>query len=91
MGMNPSKFVALCFLVVSLLLVAQVSLGGKLRFTIGTVLQLVGGLFLLLTSLYGLARYEHNPIVSEYNPLTYLLISGLLFWTIGLFTQIVTV
>ncbi|OYR43961.1 hypothetical protein DJ73_13655 [Halorubrum sp. Ea1] len=89
--MNPSRLVALCFFFVSVLLLAQVSVGGELRFTIGTVLQLAGGLFLLLTSLYGLARYEENPIVSEYNPLTYLLISGLLLWAVGLLTQIATV
>ena len=88
--MHPSRAVALCFLFVSVLLVAQVGIAGEPRVTAGAVLQLIGGVFLFLTSLFGLIRDEENPIVSEYGPKTYLLISGLVIWAVGLLIQLVT-
>ncbi|WP_232745043.1 hypothetical protein [Halorubrum aethiopicum] len=47
-------------------------------------------MFLLLASLFGLIRYEENPIVSEYGPITYLLVFGLAIWAVGLLLRLVT-
>ncbi len=88
--MHPSRLVAVCFLFVSVLLLAQVGIAGELRVTAGTALQLIGGVFLLLASLFGLIRYEENPIVSEYGPITYLLVFGLAIWAVGLLLRLVT-
>jgi hypothetical protein len=87
---NPSRVVAFCFFLVSVLLVAQVGIAGEPQLTAGAVLQVIGGVFLLLASLFGLVRYEQNPIVSEYGATTSLLIAGLVLWTVGLLTQLVT-
>ena len=50
---------------------------------------MLGGIVLLVSSLYGLVRYEENPIVTEYGPMTYLLLFGLLLWTVGMVTRFI--
>ncbi|ACV47098.1 MULTISPECIES: hypothetical protein [Halomicrobium] len=82
--MHPSRVVALCFLGVSLLLVAQLGLVSPFTLTLPTVVQLLGAAMLVLGSLYGLVRYEENPIVTEYGPEAYLLIGASLFLFVAL-------
>lgn len=88
--MHPSRVVAFCFFLVSVLLLAQVGLAGEPQLTAGAVLQVIGGVLLFLTGLFGFVRYEQNPIVSAYGPTTYLLVAGLLLWAVGLLAQLVT-
>ena len=88
--MHPSRVVALSFLFLSLLLLIQLVMGGAFRISVATVFQLLGGVVLLLTSLYGLIRYEENPIVTEYGPLTYLLILGIVTWSLGILMDILS-
>ncbi|KDS90093.2 hypothetical protein FK85_22095 [Halorubrum saccharovorum] len=78
--MHPSRLVAICFVAVSVLLLAQIGIVGGRPFTAGAVLQGIGGVVLLLAGLYGVVRYEENPIVDEYGPTTYLLVFGLVIW-----------
>ena len=85
--MHPSRLVALCFLLLSVLLLAQLGIDGQFVPSIGTIFQLIGGVLLLLTGFYGLFRYEENPIVAEYGPLTYLLIFGIVTWALGILMQ----
>lgn len=89
-SMHPSRLVALCFFVVGVFLLAQIGVAGKLRIMDAAMLQVIGGIFLLLTGLVGFFRYEANPIVSEYGSVTYLLIFGLFIWAAGLLSQLVT-
>lgn len=42
-------------------------------------------------SLYGLVRYEENPIVTEYGPQAYSLMGASLLWTLGLVLESVPV
>ena len=88
--MHPSRLVALGFLTVSVLLGAQVGLGGGVRLTASTVFLLFGGVFLLCASLYGLVRYEANPIVTEYGPTTYLLLFALGLQAAGLLARLLS-
>lgn len=69
--MHPSRLVALCILFLSVLLLAQVGIDGQLEPSIGTVFQVIGGVMLLLTGIYGVVRYGENPVVSEYVPPTF--------------------
>ncbi|MBO4247543.1 hypothetical protein IL252_06905 [Halomicrobium sp. IBSBa] len=82
--MHPSRVVSLCFLGVSLLLVAQLGVVSPFALTLPTVVQLLGAAMLMLGSLYGLVRYEENPIVTEYGPAAYLLIGTSLFLFVAL-------
>jgi len=86
--MHPSKLVAICFATVGVLLLAQVGIVDGRPLTAGTGLQLIGGAVLLLAGLFGVVRYEENPIVDEYGPTTYLLVFGLGIWTVGLLLQL---
>ena len=88
--MHPSRLVSLALLVVSVLVIAQSVLIGELQATASTIFLLLGGIILLGSSLYGLVRYEENPIVTEYGPMTYLLLFGLLFWAVGMITRLIT-
>ena len=88
--MDPSRLVALCFLVLSVLLLAQLGIDGQFALSFGTIFQLIGGVLLLLTGLYGVFRYEENPIVAEYGPLTYLLIFGIVTWALGILLQLLS-
>lgn len=88
--MHPSRLVSLFLFVVSVLIIAQNILIGELQATASTVFLLLGGISLLVTSLYGLIRYEENPIVTEYSPMTYLLFFGLFLWAVGMIARLVT-
>jgi hypothetical protein len=86
--MHPSRLVSVCFFVVSILLLAQLGTAEPLQPTAGTALQAVGGVTLFLGSLYGIVRYEQNPVVTEYGPMTYLLVFGTFVWATGLVVQL---
>ncbi|MBP1902710.1 hypothetical protein J2744_002403 [Halorubrum trapanicum] len=88
--MHPSRLVAICFVTVSVLLLAQVGIVGGRPLTAGTALQLLGGAFLLVAGLFGVVRYEENPVVDEYGPTTSLLVFGLVLWAVGLLAQLAT-
>ena len=89
-GMHPSRLVSLTTLVVSVLIIAQSILIGELQATASTALLLSGGIILLGSSLYGLVRYEENPIVTEYGPMTYLFLFGSLLLSAGIIIQFIT-
>lgn len=82
--MHPSRLVSVCFLVVSILLLAQLGTTEPLQPTAGTVLQAGGGAVLFVGALYGIVRYEANPVVTKYGPMTYLLVFGTFVWATGL-------
>lgn len=86
--MHPSRLVALCFMGVSLLLLAQLGVASPLALTVPVLVQLFGAIVLLLGSLYGLVQYEENPIVTEYGPKAYVLIGASLFWFVALAVSI---
>lgn len=88
--MHPSRLVSLTSLVVSVLIISQSVLIGELQVTASTVLLLLGGIILLGSSLYGLVRYEENPIVTEYGPMTYLFLFGSLLFAIGMTVRLIT-
>lgn len=88
--MHPSRLVSLFLFVVSVLIIAQNILIGELQATASTVFLLLGGISLFVTSLYGLIRYEENPIVTEYSPMTYLLFFGLFLWAVGMIARLIT-
>jgi len=88
--MHPSRLVSLVLLVVSVLIIAQTVLIRELEATTSTIFLLFGGTVLLVSSLYGLVRYEENPIVTEYGPMTYLLLFGLSLWAVGMIARLVT-
>ena len=75
-------------LVVSVLVIAQAVFIDGFQANTSTVFLLLGGIVLLGSSLYGLVRYEDNPIVTEYGPMTYLLLFGLLFWAVGMIVRL---
>jgi len=86
--MHPSRLIALCFLGVSLLLLVQLGVASPFAFTVPTLVQLLGAVALLLSSLYGLAAYEDNPIVTDYGPKAYALVAASLFWFVALLFSI---
>ena len=86
--MHPSRLVSLVMLVVSALVIAQAVFIHGLQANASTVFLLLGGIVLLGSSLYGLVRYENNPIVTEYGLMTYLLLFGLLFWAVGMIARL---
>jgi len=86
--MHPSRLVSLVLLVVSVLIIAQAVLIDEA--TASTGFLLLGGIVLLGGSLYGLVRYEENPIVREYGPMTYLLVFGSLLWAVGMISRLIT-
>ena len=88
--MHPSRLVSLTLLVVSVLVIAQVVLIDGFQANASAVFLLLGGIVLLGSSLYGLVRYEDNPIVTEYGPMTYLLLFGLHFWAVGMIARLIT-
>jgi len=88
--MHPSRLVSMTTLVVSVLIIAQSVLIGELQATASTALLLSGGTILLGSSLYGLVRYEENPIVTEYGPRTYLFLFGSLLLSAGIIIQFIT-
>jgi hypothetical protein len=82
--MHPSRLVSACFLVVSILLLAQLGTTELLKSTAATGLQAGGGIVLFVGSVYGFVRCEANPVVTEYGPMTYLLVFGTFVWATGL-------
>ncbi|MCY4731818.1 hypothetical protein KY092_14760 [Natronomonas gomsonensis] len=82
--MHPSRLVSACFLVVSILLLAQIGTTEPLQATAATVLQASGGIVLFVGAVYGFVRYEANPIVTEYGPMTYVLVFGTFVWATGI-------
>lgn len=88
--MHPSRLVALGFFWVSVLLFAQFVVADPLRFSVPTIIQLVGAVTLLVTGLYGLVRHEENPIVTEWGPMAYLLVSSTLILIVGLIASLVS-
>jgi len=88
--MHPSRAVALSVLVVALLTLLQVAIADGPRLTAASVLGFVSGVVLLVGSLYGLLRYETNPIVTEYGPMAYLLVGAASLWAVGLVGQLVS-
>ncbi|PHQ38588.1 hypothetical protein DJ69_10890 [Halorubrum persicum] len=89
--MHPSRLVALCFITVSALLIAQVGVIEGVQFAPSTVFQLIGATFLLISGIYGFARYEVNPVVTEYGPMAYLLLFGFGLWAVGILFRLLTV
>ncbi|WP_318568155.1 hypothetical protein [Salinigranum marinum] len=85
--MHPSRAVALSLLVVALLTLLQVGIADRPRLTAVAVLRFVGGIVLLVGSLYGLLRYETSPTVTEYGPKAYLLVGAASLWAVGLVVQ----
>lgn len=94
---HPSRLVAICFFVVSVLSLTSFAVDSEVQFSALTALsadgaltalQLFGSAFLFVASLYGIVRYEENPIVTEYGPTTYLLVGGALLYAIGLTGQL---
>lgn len=88
--MHPSRLVSLFLFIVSVLIIAQNTLIGELQASASTAFLLLGGIILLVSSLYGLIRYKENPIVTEYGPMTYLLLFGLFLWVVGMIARLIT-
>jgi len=86
---HPSRLVSVCFLLVGVLLLVDAGVSGEFR-SLGAVLRISGGAVLTVGGLYGAARYEESPIVTEYGAVTYLLLLGFGLWAVGLLAQILT-
>lgn len=82
--MHPSRLVAACFLVVGLLDLLYVGVVAGGASTALATLLLGAGVVLVLASVYGLLRYEENPVVTEYGPVAYLLVGGASVQAFGL-------
>ncbi|WP_135667155.1 hypothetical protein [Halorhabdus rudnickae] len=86
--LHPSRAVSLAYLCLGVLLAVwgAVSVGES---TLGGAMVLVGGIVLLVSSLYGLVRYEINPIVTEYGLQTYALLAGAAIFALGVVVQLI--
>ncbi|WP_254861615.1 hypothetical protein [Halovivax gelatinilyticus] len=85
--MHPSKLFSALILVVSLLLVIEAVVAAD--YAIVFDLQLIGGIVLGLTALVGLARYEEDPIVTEYHPVLLVVLFFVSLWILLLLYEIV--
>lgn len=88
--MNPSRLIALSFVLASSLHLARIGVAGEIQFTLGSALSVVSGLFMLFGGLYGSVRYEENPLVTEYSPMAYLLLLGSIAMSVGSVAMILT-
>lgn len=86
--MHPPRLVSLCCLVQGLLSDTVVGFAGGVSPTIGLTLQLIGGVLLIAGGIYGLVRHGDNPIMTEYGPITYLILLGFGFWIVGPLAQL---
>ena len=86
--MHPSKAVALCFLVVSTLSFVEWALVEQFSTALPALFLAVGSAFLFVSSIYGLVRYESNPIVTEYEPTAYVLLVACAVWILGVVLSI---
>lgn len=74
---------SLCCAGIGLLVVSQ-SVVGQLQLDLESGFRLLGGVTLLAASVYAAVRYETEPLVSEYGPTTYLLVTAALVWIAAL-------
>jgi|AntRauTorcE11898_2_1112593.scaffolds.fasta_scaffold85127_2 hypothetical protein len=74
--MHPSRAIALGFLVVSLLSLVEWGLVEQFSTTFPVLFLAVASGGLLVASIYGLVRYDSNPIVTEWGSTAYALLVG---------------
>jgi len=86
--MHSSRAIALGFLVVSTLSLVEWGLVEQFSTALPALLLAVGSAFLFVSSVYGLVRYESNPVVTEYGPTAYVLLVACAVWILGIVLSI---
>jgi hypothetical protein len=79
LDMKPAKLVSSAFLVVGLLSLSQAILIANAD-SIYAMLWFVGGITWIGIAIRGFTTHEEDPIVTEYSPSVYVLLSGLGLW-----------
>jgi len=88
--MHPSKVVSICLFAVGIVELAGLFAGPELQITVTATVQALGAILFITASLVGFFRYDSNPIVTDYDWKSYLMIAGSVMWTIGSLIQLNT-
>ena len=88
--MHPSKVISICLFAVGIVELTGLFVGPELQITVTTTVQALGAILFIAASLVGFFRYDSNPIVTDYNWKSYLMIAGSVMWTIGSLIQLST-